>query len=325
MTAFGLTAALLAASGLVFLLPPLWGATRRARVVTLATAFAFPLLVAAIYLAVGTPAALQRSTTQHATSQEQVLAMVTRLAERMRTTPEDTDGWIMLGRSYAAIGRFADAAAAYERVAEQRPDDARLLADSADVAAMAQGRRFEGKPEALIRRALAADPNNIKALSLAGTVEYDRGNFAAAIAHWRRILPLVPPGSEAERTVRASIAEAETRGGLTAKLSVEGRLELSRSALGRVQAGDTVFIFARVPGERMPLAMLRRRAADLPLDFRLDDTMAMNPAAKLSDAKLVEVVARISRSGSAALQAGDMETISRKVRPGTRDVRLTIK
>lgn len=331
MTYFWITAGLLATAGLAFLMPPLWGAARTHRLLVLGVALAFPLLAGMIYLAVGTPAALAPQVTSkgggspHAVTPEQIQAMVARLAERMRDTPQDTDGWIMLARSYGALGRYSDAVIAYERAVERLPNDSRLLADYADIAAMAQGRRLQGKPEELIRRALAADPANVKALSLSGTVSFENGDYAAAAAQWRKILALVPAGSPVERSVRSSIAEAESRGAIGSKLAIEGRVELSGALAGGVKPDDTVFIFARTPGERMPLAMLRRRAAELPLDFRLDDSVAMNPAAKLSDAKEVLVTARVSRSGNAMAQAGDLEGTSTKTRPGVKGLVVQIK
>jgi len=338
MTYFWIGAALLAASGLAFLLPPLWGASRRERALTAGAAVLFPLLVAAVYFAAGTPAALAPQAASkgggapHAVSQEQIQAMVARLAARMREAPEDADGWIMLARSYGALGRYADSALAYERALERLPEDSRLLADYADIAAMAQGRRLQGKPEELIRRALAADPQNVKALSLAGTAAFEKGDYALAAEQWRKALALVPAGSDIERSVRGSIADAEQRGGKTSAVStrsipaktIEGRVELSDSMKGRVKPDDTVFIFARVPGERMPLAMLRRRAAELPLQFRLDDSAAMNPAARLSEAKEVIVVARVSRSGTATPQAGDIEGASKTVRAGASGIVIRI-
>jgi cytochrome c-type biogenesis protein CcmH len=304
----------------------------RKRWLIAAAAVGVPLIVAAIYLAVGNPAALTQqkaaaskdAANPHAITQDQLLGMVGRLAERMKSTPDDTDGWIMLARSYAALGRYADSVVAYEQAVQRLPNDSRLLADYADVAAMAQGRRLQGKPEALIARALAADPRNVKALSLAGTAAFEKGDYAGAIEKWRSILALVPAGSDVERSVRASIADAERRGN-NSTAAIEGRVELERALLGQVKPDDTVFIFARLPGERMPLAMLRRKAAELPLAFRLDDNAAMSPSAKLSDAKEVEIVARVSRSGRAQPQAGDLEGSSARTRPGATGVVVKIK
>jgi cytochrome c-type biogenesis protein CcmH len=213
MIAFWSAAGLLAAGGLAFLVPPLW---RGERIAALALAVAFPLCAAGLYAIVGTPAAVSpeapAAAAPHAMGPEQIGAMVARLAARMRENPEDANGWTVLGRSYAVLGRFQDSAHAFERAIERRPADANLLADAADVLAMAQGKRLQGRPEALIERALAADPNHVKALALSGTAAFEKGDYAEAAARWRRILDLVPPDSDAARSARGSIADAERRG-----------------------------------------------------------------------------------------------------------------
>lgn len=221
MTFFAIMAVLLIAGGLAFLVPPVWSAGRSARVLAWTLAIAFPTLASAIYLAAGTPASLRTAaatvpgsaSAPHPMTQAQVHAMVERLAAKLRQAPHDGEGWHMLGRSYASLGRYQDSLLAYERAVERLPADAQLLADFADVAAMAQGRRLQGLPETIVARALQADANNIKALSLAGTAAFEKGDFGAAAGRWRRILALVPPESDIARSVRASIADAERRAG----------------------------------------------------------------------------------------------------------------
>lgn len=146
----------------------------------------------------------------HETKPEALEARVERLAERMREAPENAGGWVLLARSYAALGRFAESAAAFERAVElQRPADAQVLADYADVAAMVQDRKFDGKPEALIARALATQPTNLKALSLSASAHFQKGDYAGAVRQWRRLLALVPPDSPAGQSARRGIAYAE--------------------------------------------------------------------------------------------------------------------
>jgi cytochrome c-type biogenesis protein CcmH len=215
MIAFSGAAALLAAGVLMLVLPPLIGGERADRRLAVALALAVPLAASGLYYVAGTPSALApeapASDARHALTPERIQAMVGRLAERLRENPQDGEGWAMLARSYAALGRFQDSVLAFERAAERAPRDARLLADYADVAAMAQGKRLLGRPEVLIARALEADPNNVKALSLAGTAALEKGDYEGARAMWQRILPLVPPDSAVARSVRGSLAEAERR------------------------------------------------------------------------------------------------------------------
>ncbi|OGA52461.1 MAG: c-type cytochrome biogenesis protein CcmI [Betaproteobacteria bacterium RIFCSPLOWO2_12_FULL_62_58] len=192
---------------------------RRGHGAAIAAGFAIPLFALALYFVVGNPQAIvsrqaaNQGGAAHALSAQQVEALVARLAARMRQNPEDADGWIMLGRSYRVLGRFDQAAQAYTNAVARLPRDAGLLADYADMLAMAQGRRLQGEPERLIARALEADPNNLKALALAGTAAFEKQDYAGAVRHWERMLPLVPPDSDDARSIQASIAEARSLGG----------------------------------------------------------------------------------------------------------------
>jgi cytochrome c-type biogenesis protein CcmH len=216
------------------------------------------------------------------------------------------------------------------------PDDAQLLADYADALAMAQGRRLQGEPEKIVARALAADPNNIKALALAGTAAFDRKNYAEAVRHWERIGQLIPAGSEFADSLQASIAEARELGGIRAPQakaavaanrsgSVSGIAKLAPGLAGKVAPTDTVFIFARAAeGPRMPLAILRKRARELPVSFELDDSMAMSPQMKLSSFTHVVVGARVSKSANATPQPGDLQGLSAPIKVGARGIAVTI-
>ena len=164
----------------------------------LAVGLAVPLLGLVLYLAVGDPGAMRRAEVP-GMSAEQVQAVVERLAEKLRERPDDPEGWKLLGRAYSVMGRFPEAAHALGQAALRAPNDAQLLVDFADVLAMTRGQRLEGEPEKLVLRALEIDPNNLKALALAGTAAFERSDFAAAAGYWERMLPHVPVGSEEAR------------------------------------------------------------------------------------------------------------------------------
>jgi cytochrome c-type biogenesis protein CcmH len=294
-------------------------------------------------------AAAQDGAAGHAVDDAQIEAMVARLAERLKSQPDDAEGWSMLARSYTARGRFDDALPAYRRVVELRPQDAQALADYADGLASTQGRTLEGEPEKLVMRALQLDPANVKALALAGTIAFNRSDFPAAIAHWERAANAAEPGGEFVRQIRGAIAEARQRAGLPALAVTEpaaapppvasttaaapaatgeaitGRVSLAAALKSRVAPDDTLFIYARAAsGSKMPLAILRKKAGDLPLDFRLDDSLAMSPATRLSSARQVIVSARISKSGNAAPLPGDQRGSSPVIPVGSRDLRIEI-
>jgi cytochrome c-type biogenesis protein CcmH len=310
---------------------PAVSASGSGRAAWLGLALALPLAAGALYAALGDPRALAprpasaAADAGHGLQSPQIAAMVERLAARLANQPEDLDGWIMLGRSYSALGRFAEAARAYGEGAKRAPRDAQLLADYADVLAMAQGRRFDGEPDRIVAAALEADPANIKALALAGSSAFARKDYAPAVAFWARIRELAPPESNMARSVEASIAQARALMGEPAAAAfVAGTVRLAPALAARVKPGDTLFIYARATDSRVPVAILRKRAGELPVAFRLDDSSAMSPAARISSLREVVVTARISATGSATPQPGDLEAASGPVRVGASAIALEI-
>ncbi len=184
----------------------------RQRAAAIAAAVALPLLAVPLYLALGNPAALrpQQSESAHGPGQQQMDAMIARLAARLEKNPQDAKGWVMLARAQSVLGRFEAASAAYAKSVEIFPDDAQLLADYADALAMAHGGRLQGEPERLVARALRADPDNAKALALAGTIAFDTKDYALALKHWEQLRRSIPPGSEFAKSIQASIDEARS-------------------------------------------------------------------------------------------------------------------
>lgn len=278
-------------------------------------AAAVPLAAVALYVLVGNPGAVDREAQLHA-SRAQVGAMVERLAARLRENPDDANGWKLLGRSYGVMGRYAEAVDAYAKAAVRSPRDAQLLADLADVLAMARGQSLQGEPEQLALRALQIEPGNLKALALAGSAAFERKDFAAAAKHWERMLAQVEPNSEDARSIQQNVAEARSlaKGQPAAAAGVRGTVSLSPKLKDQASPEDTVFVFARAAdGPPMPLAVARVRVRDLPYRFALDDSMAMSPTLKLSAFPKVVVTARVSKSGAAAPQPGDLQGASAPV------------
>ena len=295
-----------------------------------------PIAAVALYLGVGAPTVLLREPggkpgPQHEITREELEGVVAKLAQQVDRSPDDAKGWMLLARSYYVLGRYPEAARAYERAVALVPGDADLLADYADALGVVQGRSLEGKPFELARRALEIDPDHWKALALAGTAAFERKDYRQAVAYWERLQRLVPPDSEIGRSVNASIAEARELGGTKAAAAsatgarVTGRVSLAQGLVGKAAPTDTVFIFARAAGgPPMPLAVLRKLVKDLPLEFALDDSMAMAPSLKLSGFSEVIVGARISRSGSATPQSGDLQGLSKPVKVGATGVAVVI-
>jgi cytochrome c-type biogenesis protein CcmH len=309
---------------------------------------AVPLLVLGLYASLGTPAAI--SPQAHATPGEptpqDVEAMVAKLADRMEKQPPgnvaDLEGWVMLGRSYAVMQRYPEASRAFSRALQLAPGDAQVLVDQADVLAMQQGGNLLGEPLRLIEQALQNDPSNLKALALAGTAAFDRKDYAGAVGYWGRARAGAPQDSEFARSLDQSIADARAAAGgslasagtstaasaaatAAGAQSISGRVSLAPTLASRVAPGDTLFVFARAAeGPRIPLAILKRSAAELPLNFTLDDSMAMSPELKLSGFANVVISARLSKSGDAMPQSGDLEGQSAPLAGRSTGIELTI-
>lgn len=282
----------------------------------LVVGIAVPLAAIGIYMATGNLRGLEPHL--GAPSEAQVEAMVARLAAKMRENPADVEGWKLLGRSYAVMGRYDDSVKAFAQAAERSPRDPQLLADFADVLAMSRGGKLTGEPERLVELAVQLDPKNLKALALLGTAAYERKDFARAAEVWARMLPLVPEGSEDARAIGENVAEARKLasigGSPRAHPGVRGTVRLDARLKKDVKPDDVLFVFARAPqGPPMPLAVIRARAADLPLQFSLDDSLAMAQGMTVSSQPKIVVTARIAKSGKPQPAAGDMEGKSKVV------------
>ncbi len=193
-------------------LPATSQATRK---VAYAVAAAIPIVAIAFYLVRGNPKGLNPetapSTMPAAETQsgemtpQQIEANVGKLAKRLEENPNDAQGWVMLGRSYTMMERYADAATAYGRATTLNGSDASLWTDYAEVLALSNGRRLEGKPMEALNRALQIDPRNDKALALAGEAAFQAADYKKAIEYWQKL----PAGSETGKAVADHLAKAK--------------------------------------------------------------------------------------------------------------------
>lgn len=321
--------------------------SRPARVSALALAVAVPALAVLLYAQLGNRAALDPllATPPAQANAEDVEVLVQRLADRMKANPEDPAGWMLLGRAYAGMQRFDLSRDAYVQAIRRKAPDAQLLADYADVLAMTQGGKLAGEPEKMVLQALALEPEHLKALALAGSAAMERGDFKTAVQHWTRAKTVAPEGSPFASGLDPSIAEARAAAGMppdqaaaaqpalpvtpvtpalpappspkaaaSAAAPLRVTVTLAPALAARVQAGDTLFVFARAAeGPRMPLAIVRQAAGTAPVQVVLDDASAMSPQMKLSGFPQVVVGARISKSGNATPQPGDLEGLGQPI------------
>ncbi len=185
-----------------------------------ALALALPLVATVFYLKVGDLKALSKSSANAANpvsetatndfSSQQIEANVAALAKRLETNPSDGPGWSMLARSYSSMEKYPEASNAYAKATALAPNDADLLAEYAFANAMANGRRLQGKSLELVNKALKLDPENLKALELAGSAAFQAKDYKQAIEYWQRLLKKMPPNSEVAESVNKRLEEAKS-------------------------------------------------------------------------------------------------------------------
>ena len=325
------------------------------RAIVIALAIIIPTISGLLYWTLGNPLAITHpsasapaaqggSDYDHQTS-EGLDALTERLKKRLEQNPNDGAGWALLARSYVEIGRHDDAVPFYEKAMTLTPDDPQMLSDFADALAMLQGRKLEGRPEALIQQALKIDPNHVKALMLAGTLAFDRKDFVQAAQYWGRASANLPADvdSEVRQELLSGIAEAkELAGGKPPMVkavggavpstkpggqavAISGTVSLAPSLAAKGSPTDTLFVFAReMNGPPMPVSIVRATRQDLPFTFRLDDSTSPMPSRKLSDVGTVVIVARLSKSGEAMPRGGDLQGTSQPLKPGANEITVVI-
>ncbi len=178
---------------------------------TIWIASGLPICAIALYLLVGSPLALylpEANQGQPQLSQKDIEGMVERLAEKLQKDPNNAEGWQMLGRSYAALQKMPEALDAYKKALALNPNSAQLMVDYADLLAF-QNKSIRGEPMRLIQKALQIEPNNLKALALAGTAYFELGDFKKAEEYWTKAKNLVPADSEFARGMTENIAAAK--------------------------------------------------------------------------------------------------------------------
>lgn len=322
---------------------------RPAFVTVLLVALLLPLSAIVLYRTIGTPEALDPAALtaaapggEHGISMDQAVAG---LVAKLEQNPDDATGWALLGRAYQAMQRFAESRDALERARRLQPDDRDLQVEYAQALALASPeQRIDGESRRLLDEVVAADPNHQRALWLIGISEYQAQRYAEAIAIWERVLPQLPAGSNVARSIQDRITEARRLGNLPAppggepaaganagssaaadraaptdattapaaagpRLTVE--VSLDPALADRLAPDATLFVFARAAeGPPMPLAIQRLSAGQLPLTVTLDESNGMLPNMKLSMFPSIVVGARVSRSGQAIAQSGDLQTLS---------------
>jgi cytochrome c-type biogenesis protein CcmH len=295
---------------------------------------------------------------------EKLTTMATALTRRLQDEPNSMEGWVMLARVQRARAHFDEAAAALRKALTLSRDDD-LQIELAEILAQQNNGVFAGEPWSIIQKVLATDPHHVNALLLGGSAAYSEQNFQAALRFWERAREVVAADSPDAPELDRAIGEARNKLGLPAIPAramggeknasnksagaasgstnasnntnanasstqraerISGRVSVAPDLASKVAPTDTVFIYATpVAGSRMPLAIVKITANQLPYDFVLDDTTAMNPSAKLSGMDEVTVRARISKSGNAMQQPNDLGVSVTPVKPGSAGLNLMVR
>lgn len=292
-----------------------------------------PLITIPVYLHIGSPNLItgQPRTAAASSPLPPLDEMVDKLRARMEADPGNAEGWFLLGRTYMRLQNYADAVYAYEKVVELVPDQAAPLLSLADALAMRDDRKIGERAQGLLRKALSINPDSVTALWLLGTAAFDKNELTTALDLWQRAYPLLADQPQMQAELGQMIAEAggtppqapvsdivsiEAAPGATtptsdkptsAEATITVEVALAPFLMEETDPDDTVFVLARAEtGPPMPLAVSRHQVSELPLRVTLTDAMAMMPAMRLSAFPRVKVTAKVSKSGQAGTQPGDL-------------------
>ena len=318
----------------------------RALVSAMVLAVLLPVAAMTTYVWLGQPEGLEPQMTAAEASQQQpdLQAMADILAQKLQTDSSDPQRWVMLGRTYRALNQFDKALPAYQKALELRGDDDIAL-ERAEVLALRSGGDFTGEPWAVIRQVLAKNARHFNGLALAGSASYAQGDYKKAIQYWQLARSELNENDEELKSLDIALNTAREKAGeaamapkgpaalqatvpATAPASaavLSGRVSIDPSVKAQIAPTDVVFVYATpTDGQKMPLAILRKTADNLPFDFVLDDSTAMNSASKLSSQTKVMLKVRISKSGEAMTRPGDWMGVLENVAVGSRNLKLVV-
>ena len=299
-------------------------------------AVALPLGSMGMYMWVGQPEALNPLAlkTPDQVDPKDLTKMAQTLAEKLQDKPDNLQGWVMLGRTYRTLENFDAALRAYDSALKLSADDD-LKLERIEVIAMQRQGQFEGEPWNVIREVLQRDPQHFGALLTAGSASYAEGKFADALKYWEQARKPLDANNPDLQGLESAIATVRERLGMppakaapaaASGLSVTGQVNLSASLKSKASPNDVVFIYATpANGDRMPLAIFKTTVSQLPFNFTLDDSTAMAPDRKLSAAGEVMVKVRVTKSGNAMPQSGDLSGSLGPVKVGAKGLKLEIK
>jgi cytochrome c-type biogenesis protein CcmH len=249
------------------------------------------------------------------------------LAQRLQQNPNDLEGWVLLGRSLQATQRPEDAVKAFEFALKLAPNNLEVKSYYAETLAEANQGDLAGRPLEVVREILSADPKHKAALWLAGLAAAQSNQLGEAMTYWKTLEAEFTPGSQEAKEIAGFIAKLDTDSAATSEpptsqattggKRLHVKVTLTDELKQKTSPDETVFIFAKAAeGPPMPLAVVKKRVKDLPLEVVLDDSMSMMQGMNLSAFERLVIGARVSKSGRPVPSPGDFEGLTEPVSPG---------
>ena len=274
---------------------------------------ALPIASLWLYAGLGDSNALSKAELQQTQikAAQNIADMVGKLEQRLQNNPDDLEGWVMLGRAYGFMQQYQKAADVFAQVNRLKPDDADIMLQYAHNLAMARGGSMQGEPEQWVAKVLEKAPDNTEALWLAGMASAEARDFVKARDYWQKLLSLMPADAEGLPQVKQMLAavDQELANAQPAGPGVEIKVQVDVDPAfkAKIKPQDTVFVYAQaISGPKMPLAIVRIQADKLPVAVTLSDQQAMQAGSRLGEQPQLRIVARVSKSGQAMSQPGDL-------------------
>lgn len=306
-----------------------------------------PLASAGLYFALGEPRvmSLDPAIARGETTPAQIAQAIVEFKQNAQKDPNDLQTWAMLAQAHRLQGELDESIAAFRKAAALapvgKPETARLLAEFAETLLMKRQGDFNGEPMALLERALQNNADDQKALGLIGAGLYRLGKPDQGLSYLRKLMKSLPADSEQSRQIAAVVQRIETEmasapnlannvtagapSQAPAGVSVTGRVRIAPELLAKIPANATIFVVARpADGQRMPVAVSRQSFSSQPFEFQISDAQSMTAERKLSSYESVILEARISASGNAIRQGGDLIGTSKPLKPGSTAIELLI-
>ncbi len=306
-----------------------------------------PLASAGLYFALGEPRvmSLDPAIARGETTPAQIAQAIVEFKQNAQKDPNDLQTWAMLAQAHRLQGELDESIAAFRKAAALapvgKPETARLLAEFAETLLMKRQGDFNGEPMALLERALQNNADDQKALGLIGAGLYRLGKPDQGLSYLRKLMKSLPADSEQSRQIAAVVQRIETEmasapnlannvtagapSQAPAGVSVTGRVRIAPELLAKIPANATIFVVARpADGQRMPVAVSRQSYSSQPFEFQISDAQSMTAERKLSSYESVILEARISASGNAIRQGGDLIGTSKPLKPGSTAIELLI-